>query len=543
MSKLKKILLILVSVLVVLGGVGYGAFLYLTTTPYVEAMPRNTVTPDEPELVAKTANGDVLGKRLDNGIVQFGGIPIATPPVGDLRFMPPQPSANWDGVLDTREQGPRCMQQDNLFFGVWPGGQSEDCLWVKVNTPALDDKKRPVMVWIHGGGLTLGGAGEPTYEGATTAARGDVVHVGVQYRMGTFGFLDLSQFGPEFEQSAELGLLDQLLALKWVHENIEAFGGDPENVTIYGESAGSIAAARLATMPESEGLFHKMILMSGAYTPGDTKKVTQDGAKWFVEELGATSVDDIRALSAKEFLAAQKKLEDYAVTQGAPDLMALIEFEAPTEGAIRKLGERGIPLLHGTTTNEYHFFTLLEDDTPTRGRDIAHKYLGNLQGLSAEDIEKLKDITASSFPDEDEQDVYLNTLTWALMAHPHDRFQKIVAEAGAPVWQYNFDWKSPEFPELGAFHALDLPFTFGTLEDNAILVGKTPPAELSERFQDALIAFARTGDPNADSLPDWPRYDRATRPVMRFGDKVDLITGFNPSLDEFSERFENALPN
>lgn len=271
--------------------------------------------------------------------------------------------------------------------------------------------------------------------------------------------------------------------------------------------------------------------------------MTQDGAKWFVEVLGASSVDDIRALSAKEILAAQKKLEDFAVAQGAPDLMAMIEFEAPTEDAIRTLGERGIPLLHGTTTNEYHFFTLMEDDTPTRGRDMAHKYLGKLQGLSVEDVDQLKEITAASFPDRDEQDLYLDTFTWALMAHPHDRFQKIVAEDGAPVWQYNFDWKSPEFPELGAFHALDLPFTFGTLEDNAILVGKTPPADLSERFQDALIAFARTGNPNADSLPEWPRYDDVNRRVMRFGDEVELVTGFNPSLDEFSERFEQALPN
>ncbi len=224
-----KLLVAVAAVLVALGVGGYVWFSTQFVTRTVRGMDWRQVDAEtiDPALIADTGAGRVAGSRHPAGPVQFRSIPFAKAPVGDLRWAAPRPAESWSGALDARRPAPRCLQPMS-FAGKWPGGQSEDCLWLSVWTPAVDGEARPVVVWVHGGGLWFGGAGETVYDGGFIAARGDVVVVNVQYRLGIFGWLDLSHLGgPEVAHSGVNGELDVLLALHWVQDNIAGFGGDP----------------------------------------------------------------------------------------------------------------------------------------------------------------------------------------------------------------------------------------------------------------------------------------------------------------------------
>jgi para-nitrobenzyl esterase len=249
------------------------------------------------------------GKRVSPGVLRFAGIPYAQPPLGELRFKPPRPAQPWDGIRDARDFGPVGIQiYDNLTDDYFLN-QSEDCLSANVWTPGTDNKRRPVIVFLHGGGFLLGGANHPTMHGTQFAQRGDVVFVSVQYRLSVLGWLDLEGLGgPEYKHSKNAGLLDQLLALRWVQKNIAAFGGDPGNVTLMGESAGSISATSMMLMPEARKLFHKVIAESATFavnrTPARATKVTQE----FLDETGAKNLNDLLALNTDEIREAIDRL-------------------------------------------------------------------------------------------------------------------------------------------------------------------------------------------------------------------------------------------
>ncbi|MEM7533037.1 MAG: carboxylesterase family protein [Chloroflexota bacterium] len=492
-------------------------------------------------LVTQTTQGPVLGGRHPNGVIQFASIPFAQPPLEGLRYASPQPAEPWQGTLDATHVGPRCVQKDEFYMGTWAGGQSEDCLWLSISTPALDEQKRPVLVFIHGGGLHSGGAGEPKYNGAYLAARGDVVAVAIQYRLGVFGRLDVSHLGGEdVQDSAENSTLDQLLALQWIQDNIINFGGDPQNVTIYGESAGSYSVATLLQRAEAEPLFHKSILMSGVYTLGPAAFNRRDVTALYMQLLGVTTLGEMQAKSTSELLSAQEKLIDYATEQGLPDLQALIDLPKPTHDSLRRAGVSGKPLMHGTTKEEYHFFTLLMPDEDDKERKMAVGYLGGI-GLNETQVEELVDIIRQQNPNRAEKDVYLDTLTAAFMVYPHHILWREYSSGGAPVYQYLFDWTSPEFPELGAFHALDLAFFFGSLADDVGTVGKNPPQQLSNDMIDALTSFAWTGQPSVPNTDEWRPYTNESRTVMRFGVPSGVIDDAHLWIDEFSETIEAML--
>ena len=211
-----------------------------------------------------TDKGQVLGETRENGTVQFRSIPFAAAPVGEWRYQPPQPKAAWQDVLDARAPVTRCMQQYPWIWPDWPGDQSEDCLWLSVTTPALDQQKRPVIAWVHGGGLFFGGGGEGTYDGANLAKRGDVVVINLQYRLASYGWLDLSEFG-EDKGAPTHAEQDLIAGLQWIKNNIAQFGGDPDNVTIMGESGGSMAVASLLRREAADDLYHKVILQSAVF--------------------------------------------------------------------------------------------------------------------------------------------------------------------------------------------------------------------------------------------------------------------------------------
>jgi len=524
---------------------GYIAFIHGFTTPTIGRMPLTFIDERavDPAEVAQTENGRILGRPHPNGVIQFHGIPFAESPIGALRFAAPRPADSWSGLLDGRGVGPRCMQEDNRLLGIWPGDQSEDCLWLSVSTPGVDVGGRPVIVWIHGGGFYAGGAGEDHFDAAHLAARGDVVEVNIQYRLGVFGWLDVSHLGgDEVAQSANNGQLDQLLALRWVRDNIQHFGGDPGNVTLMGTSAGSYAVASLLQLPEAESLFRRAILMSGVVTPGSGRVDNKEVAVRFMEYLDAGTLQDLRAVSSIELLDAQKQLAEYAMELGSPDLQTLIEIAPPGRDDFRRAGLSGKQILHGTTLHEYHMFTAMVPDQPDKERQLAYDIFGGL-GIAEAGVDELAGVLGRHFVDRQEADLYIDALTAALMAYPHEMLTEEYGANGADVYRYLFAWTSTAFPELGAFHSLDTPYFFGTTDSPSAqeIVGDDVPSILSEEMMDAISSFARHGRPMIASAPDWPVYTDAERLMMRFDVPTILVEDPLPWLDEFSTAFETLL--
>ena len=261
--------------------------------------------------LASTTAGRVEG-RVENGVHVFRGISFAEAPVGSLRFRPPQPRRPWSGVLDATRFGPWAHQEQGGSARQWWGADaelSEDCLSLNVWTPALDKKKRPVMVWIHGGAFVAGASSRPTSEGEILARRGDVVVITINYRLGALGFLELDEIGgEEYALSGNAGLLDQILALEWVRDNAEAFGGDPGNVTIFGESAGAISVSVLLALPRARKMFHKVIAQSGAASIVRRLDRARERARELMQLAGVRSVAELERIPAADLVRLQSKL-------------------------------------------------------------------------------------------------------------------------------------------------------------------------------------------------------------------------------------------
>jgi para-nitrobenzyl esterase len=263
------------------------------------------------DVLVETRRGPVRGVA-EGGLAVFRGLPFARPPVGPLRFRPPEPPEPWSGVRDAARFGPSASQNGALVGPLMSLGISrtgEDCLYLNVWTPAADRARRPVLVWIHGGAFVLGSGSQMLYDGATLARRGDVVVVTVNYRLGALGFLRLrDRFGERLPASGNEGLLDQVAALEWVRDEIAAFGGDPGNVTIFGESAGAMSCATLLGMPRARGLFHRAILQSGAANYLWPRATASRIADQVLTDLAVASPEDLRAAAPARLLAAQRRL-------------------------------------------------------------------------------------------------------------------------------------------------------------------------------------------------------------------------------------------
>ncbi len=457
----------------------------------------------------RVATGLVQGSaRTADGVLVFKGIPYAAPPVGNLRWRSPQPAEARDGVIDATRFGHRCLSA--LENDREPGPpRSEDCLTLNVWTGArAAAEKRPVMVWVHGGGFQFGSSANPAIDGTALARKGVVV-VTFNYRLGVLGYLahrELDREGP----SGDYGLQDQLAALRWVQANIARFGGDPANVTLFGESAGAHAIGILMASPLSKGLFQKAIGESGAFWDGadgpmeSFEEAHARGVR-FAEKVGARSIADMRAMPAERLNAAApwNFTMDPMVTVFSPNVDRYVVPEVPAARYVR--GEQmHIPLLAGWNDVEQFPFRAFALPHRTAGefREAAGRMFGQER---LPEFLKLypasTDAEASASADALTGDLVIAEQTWWWL----DAQRRT---AHVPVYGYKFTYTSPYTPI--ASHITEIPFVFGTLTPQLIIGSRTPPGEADRALSDTMssywVNFARHGDPNGPGLPRWPAF-------------------------------------
>ncbi|MEN1970425.1 carboxylesterase/lipase family protein [Lentibacillus sp. N15] len=474
-------------------------------------------------VVVETRYGKVKGERTGNVSV-WKGIPYAKPPVGKLRFRPPESLEAWNGVYDATSFGAVAMQPESPLMSVLEGGDhvdmSEDCLNLNIWSPAADGKRRPVMVWVHGGAFMNGAGSSEIYDGTSFATNGDVVVVTLNYRLGVMGFLHLED--EQYAASGNCGILDQIEALKWVKENIEAFGGDPEQITIFGESAGAMSIGILLAIPAVKGLFHQAILQSGAARNVlTTERATRVTTK-VLRNLGIDSGDLSRLgdIPAEEILQAAKDIPPMAL---GPVMDGYVIPEHP-ETLLAKGASKDVPILIGTNKDEYRLFTFFDltwqqiDEAEIKRR--LHKMFGPLwQKIQAE----LAGQTLN-------QQLFERLMSTHVFTFPAIRLAELKLHENAQVWMYRFDWESPVFGGgLKSSHAMEIPFVWDNLDKQGMeaLIGDAPDQHMAEQMHQAWIAFAHHGNPNHSDLPDWKPYDTENRTTMIFNTESKLVNDPN----------------
>ncbi|MGE0311808.1 MAG: carboxylesterase/lipase family protein [Lautropia sp.] len=471
----------------------------------------------------RTAEGLVRG-RSETGLHHFRRIPYARPPVGEWRFAAPQPHAPWDGVRDATTDGPIAPQGKSrlaLVMGDFERPQSEDCLTLNVWTPAPDDAGRPVMVWLHGGAYMSGAGSLDWYDGSALARAGDVVVVSVNYRLGALGFLRLAGVA-----DGNMGLLDQIEALRWVKRNIAAFGGDPGRVTVFGQSAGAAAIAAMLTMPAAKGLFRHAILQSpGMGRPTRPAPEADEIGERFRAHAGVDAgpgcAAALRALPVERLLDAQGRLarELHAPTFASLPFMPVVDgnhVQATVTDALAAGAAAGIPTLIGTTREEMAAF-FRADPTLTRADDAMMRQV--FEATLGEDVEGHLDDYRRGRASTANAALLGDLLTDAVFRIGSLRFAEAQARHRTPCWVYQFDWQSPQGVE--ACHCIEIPFVFGNPDawrDAPMVAGIDDATRdgLTRAMQGAWIAFARSGDPNHAALPRWPAYEPTRRSTMRF---------------------------
>ena len=470
----------------------------------------------------ETAAGPIVG-REKNGPLLFAGIPYAEAPIEALRFKPPVPKARFTEPYEAFKFGPAAPQvPTGGMTDSAPVRWSEDCLSLNVSTPACDDRKRPVLVWIHGGGYRTGQSSIPWYSGLPFATNGDIVTVSINYRLGALGFTDLSHLGAAYESSAINGTLDQIEALRWVQANIAAFGGDPGAVTIAGESAGGFSVSTLIGCPAAQGLFHRAIPQSGAAHHTLSREASQQVTEVFCEKLQMKSLLELQAAPTETILDAQ--------------MAASAHFETGA-GVTNRLGTSVSPFYpaHGTPELPQTPLAAIQGGL---GSDIAVLTGTNadettLWGYGKVDSEKLHRIAATlgaqgaletyreTRPEASDEDLLIALTTDHMFRIPAVR----LAEARAPhtrdTWMYLFNWHSRASDgKLKATHALEIPFAFNTLSApgvDAFIGPGAHPQKLADTMHQAWIAFIRDGDPG------WERYAPDSRATMVFDDTSAVI--------------------
>jgi len=483
------------------------------------------------ESTVETPLGRVRGSDA-SGIRRFLGIPYAAPPLGALRFAPPAPARPWAGVRDANAFGPAPLQPvDGLSQQLGLLGehaQDEDCLTLNVFAPATPARTPlPVMVWLHGGAFQTGTAAGPAYDGTHLARRGRVVVVTLNYRVGALGFLATG-----VRDAANLGLQDQVAALRFVREGIVAFGGDPDNVTVFGESAGAGSIACLLAMPMARGLFRRAIVQSAAPEGQLGADEAAARAEILAEKLGAGPLDleALRGLAAERIVAAQAAcLEPGPRRIGmffAPVVDGFVLPEAPL-AAVAKGEAREVELVIGTTADEMQLFTLVPGFGDVPEAVLPQLIATRLPGPRDTALARAERLLALYPAARSASERFFAVETDASLFVPSTRFAEAQARHQPRTFMYRFSWCSPfGGGRLGACHALDVPFALGTWELPKLreFAGSGPAAaRVAGAMMDAWAAFAARGDPSHPGIPRWPAYAPPRRATLELGDPCRVI--------------------
>lgn len=488
--------------------------------------------------VAQTESGKV-GGFLQDGIYIYKGIPYAKAE----RFMPPQPADKWEGVRSSRMFGPTCPQAVRMGWGAdehafafhWDDGYpGEDCLRVNIWTPGLNDgKKRPVMVWLHGGGYAAGSGQElPSYDGFNLAKKGDAVVVTLNHRLNVLGFLDLSAYGDKYAKSGNAGLLDLVAALQWVNKNIAAFGGDAQNVTIFGQSGGGGKVSTLLATPSAKGLYHKAIVQSGSMLRTMDAKYSRRIGAAVMDELGlkASQIDELQKMPYERLLAAGEKAvaKVKAEAEKEDGVSTFIFGWAPTvDGDVlpaqpfdpqAPAQSKEVPVMIGTTLHEFTMSTYVPAFR-TITKEKAVEFLKQRYGDRTDDFLAAFEKAYPGYQPKDLVDVDFVFRPGAV-----EQARLKAAQQGAPVYMYMFAWESPVLDGMfRSTHCMEIPFAFNNAVLHASMTGGGAEAQaLAEKMSGAWLNFARTGNPNAEGLPQWDAYTEEGGATMFFNNRCEV---------------------
>lgn len=501
--------------------------------------------------VAQTANGKVAG-YIQDGVTIFKGIPYAKA----NRFEAPVQADSWEGIRSCRQYGPVSPQgarsgwaNDEIAFAFnWNDGvQGEDCLRLNVWTPALDSRKRPVMVWLHGGGYSAGSGQElPSYDGTSLAFAEDVVVVSINHRLNVLGFLDLSAYGEKYAKSANAGLLDIVASLKWVRDNIAAFGGDPSNVTIFGQSGGGGKVTTLLATPCAKGLFHKAIVQSGSMLRTMESKYSRKIGIATVRNLGldASSIDKISEVPYGELLAAGEKAIAQVKAEADRDGVASFIFGwAPTvDGAVLPSQpfdpqapaiSADIPMIIGTTRHEFSMTTYV----PALRNAGREEVIGILKGRYGDGTERFLELFAKAYPGSKPADML--DADFVFRPSAIEQALRKSLQGAAPVYMYMFNWESPVLDGiLRSTHCMEIPFVFNNADRHASMTGGGAQAmELASKMSHCWAEFARCGKPSAEGLPEWEPFEAEKRAVMFFDNTCKMSYSHDKELMDFIRRY------
>jgi len=483
-----------------------------------------------PSNIVETTSGRVRG-RFFQGVNTFRGIPYGASTAGANRFVPPRKPQPWTGVRDVNDIGLRAPQLSNPRVPEWfvfdrSEPQGEDCLVLNVFTPSLaDGRKRPVMVWLHGGGFVGGSAGFTVYEGQNLVGMRDVVLVHLNHRLNLFGFLYLGDLDGERYADANAGMLDIVAALEWIRDNIANFGGDPSNVTVFGQSGGGSKVSTLLGMPAATGLFHKAIAMSGSQVRSLTREQATATTERVLTALGVarTRLDELHTLP-------MRRLRDALNAGGAQGFSFGPVVDGRTLPAhpfdpVASAAGADVPLLIGSTETEATWNESQIYDPLTEGE--LREDVMRAARTDASGADRLIAAYRARRPKASNLDLYLIIATDAsnFRTGTDTQAERKAAQRRAPVFKYYFQWYSPvRDGALRAMHTMDIPFVFENYEMAAVEVGSGPELKpLGDRMAGAWVAFAQTGNPSHALIPRWPVYDTTTRATMVINNEWSVV--------------------
>jgi para-nitrobenzyl esterase len=514
-----------------------GGFVLATTA--CSTKPTLAQTSGQP--LVETAQGKVRGVVQSNGVTAFKGMRYAAAAAGSLRFMPPAPPPKWSGIQDTFDYGDQCPQARGSLAHAGTA-MSDDCLRINVWTPGLDNARRPVMLWFHGGGFEAGSGSSPLYDGTRVARRGDVVVATINHRLNVFGHCYLGGvLGDDFQQSGNVGYLDLVAAMKWVRQNIAEFGGNPNNVMIYGQSGGGRKVSLCYAGKDAQGFFHKGVVQSGAHLKIQTPERANGLAESLLKELGIVQADarKLQTIDIETLSTAQRKVIAAAGARFSPMLDGKTFTAHPFLPDAPKISSN-LPMMLGTTrtelTNQLGRTPGIFDMDVTQAKERLKSY------LNEGDIDEAFRTFQASRPQASPSEVFFTIAS----ARGYVRDQTIMAEQRAKAggrgktYVYRLMWRQPvEGGRRVSQHSLDLPFVFDNVAAGANMTG--PDTEQTRAMVDNManswIAFSRTGDPNNSSIPEWKPYDLDQRPTMMFDVPSRLENDPHKAEREFMARY------